>query len=596
MPRFLAVLLLAVPIASAQSTPAAASDPNGEKKKIRLEGSVLSLAGGPASKAAVRLLPSGSQNGQPTSAYSKTADDAGKFVFEDVAPGRYTLTASKSGFVMGRYGARGPNGPGVLITVDSGQTMTALSITLTPDGVITGRITDQDGDPVAGSQVSALRSSYIQGRRQMVILAATVTDDQGNFRIPNLPPGRYHLSARPPIPGAAGDGGDRNGPHEANVPTYYPNSLDAANASPLNVMAGAELQGIDIRLRQLRVYEFKAKLVNGIDGSPATGVLNLSRYDPGSRNEWHPMGEQIRDGGKVDYHNLPPGTYVAEISSVPGPGGIGLGGRNEFTITDQNVDTVLTFSPTVSLSGTFKLEDGDLQAALGAAGVKNATAQGQAASQSASQSSGAANAPLNVSIPRVRIALSPAEGASNFGSNGQVKDDNTFVTTPTGPGKYLVDINGIPDGTYVKSIRYGGQDVTHAPLEVAAGAAGSIDVVLAANAADVSGTVRGSDDELMAGVRVIVWPKTPESGSSTGGIKSTSTDQNGNFKIGGFAPGSYYVSAWEDVDPALVQDPAFLAGFTSDAAEVKLSESSHESANVKPIPVDKIALEAAKIP
>jgi hypothetical protein len=568
MPRFLAVLLLAVPIAHAQSSPP--SDPNSEKKKIRLEGSVLSLAGGPVSKAAVRLLPSGSQN---ISTYSKTADDAGKFVFEDVAPGRYTLTATKPGFVMGRYGARGPNSPGALITVDSGQTMTALSITLTPDGVITGRITDQDGDPVAGSQVSALRSNYVQGRRRMAILAATMTDDQGNFRIPNLPPGRYHLGARPPVPGAAGDGGDRDGPHEANVPTYYPNSLDAANASPLNVVAGSELQAIDIRLRQLHVYEFKAKLVNGIDGSPATGVLNLSRYDPGSPNEAHPMGEQIREGGKVDYHNLPPGTYVAEISSNP----FGLGGRHEIKITDQNVDTVLTFDPAVSLGGTVKLEDGDLQAALGAAEVKNA-------------------APQNSRAARPRIALSPAEGGADSYSNGQLRDDNTFVTTPTGPGKYFLDISGIPDGTYVKSIRYGGQDVTHAPLEVAAGAAGSIDVVLAANAADVAGTVRGRDDELMAGLRVIVWPKTPESGSSTGGIKSTSTDQNGNFKIGGFAPGSYYVSAWEDVDPALVQDPAFLAGFTSDAAEVKLSESSHESANVKPIPVDKIALEAAKIP
>ncbi len=131
MPRFLAVLLLAVPIAHAQSS--SPSDPNGEKKKIRLEGNVLSQAGGPVSKAAaVRLLPSGSQNGQPPSTYSRTADDAGKFVFEDVAPGRYTLTATKPGFVMGRYGARGPNNPGTLITVDSGQTMTALSITLTP--------------------------------------------------------------------------------------------------------------------------------------------------------------------------------------------------------------------------------------------------------------------------------------------------------------------------------------------------------------------------------------------------------------------------------------------------------------------------------
>src|SRR5437899_1519977 len=123
MPKFLLALIVAA-VAGAQSNPnGAASD--ADKKKIRVDGRVISLNGEAVRKATVRLQPGGGlqfvgpgglqgnpQNNQPPSTYSETSDDSGKFVFEDVVPGRYTLTSEKAGFVTQRYGARTDGSPG----------------------------------------------------------------------------------------------------------------------------------------------------------------------------------------------------------------------------------------------------------------------------------------------------------------------------------------------------------------------------------------------------------------------------------------------------------------------------------------------------
>ena len=73
------------------------------------------------------------------------------------------------------------------------------------------------------------------------------------------------------------------------------------------------------------------------------------------------------------------------------------------------------------------------------------------------------------------------------------------------------------------------------------------------------------------------------------------TDQNGGFKFQGLAPGDYYVAAWEDVDPGLLQSADFLNHFTSEASAITLAEGGHESRDLKPVPADKVAVEIAKL-
>ena len=109
-----------------------------------------------------------------------------------------------------------------------------------------------------------------------------------------------------------------------------------------------------------------------------------------------------------------------------------------------------------------------------------------------------------------------------------------------------------------------------------------------------AGRLRNDKGEALSGILVTVWPKVFNPGTATHGISSVHTDQSGAFTIGGLAPGEYYVAAWQEIESGLAKNPDFLAAFTGDAAEVRLSESSTASAAVKMIAKDKIAAEASK--
>jgi hypothetical protein len=160
------------------------------------------------------------------------------------------------------------------------------------------------------------------------------------------------------------------------------------------------------------------------------------------------------------------------------------------------------------------------------------------------------------------------------------------------PTTYVVNLLQLPAGTYVKSIRYGSQDALHSPLDLTGGVAGTLDVVLSSKVAMIAGTVKNAKDEAVPGVVVSVWPRTPE---VAGGVKSGSTDQNGNFEIPDLGPGDFFVAAWEDIDPGLVEYPEFLARFQNEAGAVTLEEGARANADLKLIPRERIASEAVKL-
>ncbi len=158
----------------------------------------------------------------------------------------------------------------------------------------------------------------------------------------------------------------------------------------------------------------------------------------------------------------------------------------------------------------------------------------------------------------------------------------------------MLDIAGLPDGTYVKSVKLGERDVTRSALELSGG--GSLTIVLSSKAGSVSGALSTGKGEPLGGYLVSLWPKIPELGSPTGGIKMTTTDQNGAFRFPSLAPGDYYVAAWDDLDQGLAQFGEFLAHFNGDASAIKVGESGQVSVDPKLIGRERTAAEIAKLP
>lgn len=538
----------------------------GPGKKAVLEGKVLRLSGEPLPKANVHLRsatapPSGPFTATAPSGYVVTSDANGKFVFDNVDPGRYVLSAERTGYLQQWFGARGPNRPGLSLTASADTPLKDLVITLTPQGIISGKIQDEDGEPLAYAEVAVYRMGYQGGQKQLVRASFAISAADGSFLAGFLGPGRYYVSAsenRATMNGGVTELPGSKAPQSGYLTTYYPNVLDPATAVPIDIGAGTSMSGIEIRLIRGRLVQIKGRLTGSL---PPPGSVVLARSTQGLP---HPAPVQ-RDGSFL-FQNVSPGEYTIR-SNRGGPRNPGQPPLSfayaRVNVRDQDIDGLeIPLDVGRELMGTVRLENEQ------AAGVAN-----------------------------VRIALQMVGGAyDGFGfQNAVARPDGGFGMRGLGPEKYRVSVNGLPQGIYVKAIRFENVDITHDYLDLS-NSGGALEVVLSPRAADVSGVVRNEKGELVPNVPVTLW--TP--GRPLNGIydvpRTGNTDGNGAFQIFNLAPGEYHVAAWEELDPGLVQNPDFRARFESTAAKVEVQESAHATADTKLVGRDAIQAEMDKLP
>lgn len=180
-------------------------------------------------------------------------DREGRFLVPGLPAGRYRIIVERDGYVRAVS----------MATIESAS-VTTTAIGLTPTGVITGRVADAQGNPVSRAFVRAV-SGKVSYEGQ--------TNDLGEYRIFDLAPGKYVVNAAPylapriegtmlirptpPSPYAPGEGqamlplmrmlqaGDYIDPialrREVYVPVYFPGTSDAAEATALDLKAGATL-------------------------------------------------------------------------------------------------------------------------------------------------------------------------------------------------------------------------------------------------------------------------------------------------------------------------------------------------------------------
>jgi hypothetical protein len=305
--------------------------------------------------------------------------------------------------------------------------------------VITGRVTDADGDPLENAGVSALLESNNRNGKQWVTVGSARTDSLGAFRISALPPGRYFLSA-----------GARN----YGVTTFYPGSLEIAGAVAIVVDAGSEHSGIDIRVRRDRPPRFavRGKAIMTTGGSVARGqTLTIKTRDGLSGGG---PAASVRDDGSFEIKNVQPGTYVIQtLDAFTALGGVVNTewtdkGQVEVTVTDHDAENVLlSIRPAMTIAGIVTLDDG---------------------------------AKLNARPAVVLIAHDVPFNGPN--ARGQLREDGAFEIGGLGPVLYDVQLGGVPPGVVVKSIRFDGRDVTHAPIDLAGGPTGRLEIVLSSRA------------------------------------------------------------------------------------------------------------------
>src|SRR5215471_8871673 len=111
-----------------------------------------------------------------------TASD-GRFNFRNVLPGRYSLTAIRTGYVRSQYGQHGPNNTAATILVTSGQRVVDVRMWMVQSGTISGRLLDVDGEPVPDAQVHAWKISFRDSFRTMIPVDSQASNDLGEYRL-----------------------------------------------------------------------------------------------------------------------------------------------------------------------------------------------------------------------------------------------------------------------------------------------------------------------------------------------------------------------------------------------------------------------------
>src|SRR5580658_4016724 len=134
----------------------------------------------------------------------------GAFVFPDLPAGTFGISVWRNGF---SEVSSHDDEQGRFVTLRPGQRVDSLTLRLRPTGVIAGQVSDEDREAVQGLEVMALRIKFQPGgRKQVSRFGRTVTDDLGNFRIANLQPGSYYVSAGGLIEHPMGASGLKQGP------------------------------------------------------------------------------------------------------------------------------------------------------------------------------------------------------------------------------------------------------------------------------------------------------------------------------------------------------------------------------------------------
>jgi hypothetical protein len=536
--------------------PAALLAQAGNSEKCSVGGQVVSAASNePVRKASVTLRRADRNPGTegPPPSYSAVSDAGGRFSIADVEPGRYHASVRRTGFVDTEYGARGPMRAGTILTLSAGQRVQDVNFRLTPHGVITGRVLDEDGDPVAYARVEALRPRYNQGRRQMMSSNGGSTDDLGEYRIFGLPPGKYYLSAsnrNGPMLYPAGDRTSAAG-DEDYAPTWYPGTTDMAAASAIDVLPGAQMRGINFTLAKMHTLRVRGRVTNAAGGGRQNiNVMLMPRDRLGGMTR---NSSVARDNGQFEVRGVVPGPYTL-VAMIPN-GDKTLSVRQSLDVGSANIDNVLlTITPGADIAGRVR-------------------ADGQA----------------TPSLTAMRLSLQSAEiGGVVFGpiGGGTVKEDGSFTLSNVSPDRYSVYAFGTPDGYWVKSIRLGSEDVTDQPLDFTHGAAGELDILISPTAGQIEGTVMSPKQEPAPGATVVLIPQAPNRRGRGQYYKTTTSDQFGHFILKNAEPGDYKAYAWEDVEPGAYMDPDFVKPVENRGESITIHESGREKIQLELIPAE----------
>lgn len=537
---------------------------------------------------------------------STTTDNEGRFVFEHLPSGRFTIGVSRSQFLSVNYGQRAYNRPGTTVALGAGQKL-SLPIRMTRTSTMSGTVIGEDGEPHPNARVQVYRYAYANGFRRLQSANGALSDERGIYRIAGLQPGEYVVAAtmnsndliqadrvnaeqralQEAIAHASARGGSTSlpsiitlqipnpgggGPQPGFAPTFYPGTPTASAAATIVVEAGADRANIDIPVLPIRAGSIRGTVF--LPPGMALGVqLMLVNTDPTAAAG--SQGQRASPDGSFTIANVSPGTYLLRAYTVASPqmqppavvSGVGAAPRPVQQVQLQEserlwAEAVVTVDGMSTPNVALTLEPG--RSISGVVVFETAT-------------------PIDSSRARIVVTATPAPSSEPNTSSGPppqalVGPDGRFTIQGVTPGRYILRASG-----QTKSAVVNGIDTLDFPLEIT----GERDITNATltvsdRVSELTGRLTESNGQPASNYTIVFvaddsrfW--TPASRRIL--IARPGTD--GLYTFRGFPPGSYLLAAVTDLEPGSQYDPTFLKELASAAMRVTVGEGARQTQDIR---------------
>jgi hypothetical protein len=601
----LGILLLGAPALTFAAQQLPGSPPPAVDRPAVVVGRVFQSSGGPVAGAIVTL-----QGASSPLAERVMTDAQGRFVFGELPAGRYTLRATKAGWVEGAYGRVRPEGPLQELALAEGARALDVAIAMWRTGTISGTVMDEAGEPLVLTPVRALVRSRGWREPRWTTVSTVLTDDRGRFVVTGLIPADYVVAVPSTVvstpagapmrgtfdpanvtvfntplmfmydpvrilefgalgpndrsfvvgdqflttmtPAAPGVGND--GPR-IYATTFYPESPTAAGSAPIALKAGEERTGVDLQLRPARTTRISGRVVTGSRENLDRVILVLNEMlgdaDLAPATDI-PVAVTISDDvGQFSFPVTVEGRYVitAQRTSRPRSGETPKWGFLAIDAGASRSDIVVSVREGLSVAGQLEFPTGER--------------------------------PSADDLRSVRVRLEPvvASRASTSDStypsplSAFVAPDRSFLLSGVRPFDYYIRVDTLDANRWnVRTVRLADRDVTDAVVHVTDDV-DNVLVTFGGRSSRLSGRVNG---EPGVAVAVIVFPAdgppVPELAGNSRRLRFARVDDAGAFDVSDLPGGEYFVTAVPDEQAGAWDTEGFLRSLVFTATRVQLRE------------------------
>lgn len=518
------------------------STPEASDSTYKLEGMVVNAeTGRPIQRALVEMYSMGKQ--------AVLTGPQGEFSFDKLGKGTVMVRVMKPGFF-----ALGQHGPTFSMqNVEVGPNRNQVVFKLEPECVITGEVTDENGEPVEGATVEALGSHVIEGYRELVPERSGIrTDEDGLFRMAGLQPGKYFLSVK--AGGAARRIlGAQSGKTNQSYPlvVYFPGVTDFASATPIDLAPGQRAHA-QLSLSLVPAFRLSGTVI---------GIANFKQVSPPMIVDAieQPLSNGTRwdsGTGGFEFPSLPAGTYTLRV----------------FAMADDN------HRSTIKQTVTLNRDTSGVTLALPTGATIPVSVRTEFTEQrdcSMLIFGNGKNLDCKQFPALVTLTSVDSRRMQSQAQPENTDDPSTLALRGVMPGRYRVQVHPMVQA-YVRSLRSGTTDLLREDLVVPAGGNVSpIEVVLRDDGAKVKIHIEG--ENLPPLMRILLLPESAPNQQAVS-LNSSGTD---DVEYSGLAPGDYKVLAFESPQDIEYENPEVIEKYSAKTARVTLTAQGSTNVTVE---------------